>query len=119
MVVDDDADIRDALREHIEALGCYVVLAVDGLYALEALRRCPAPCLVLVDLNMPRLDGEGFVRCVRADASNCHLAIASMSAERHRACPDQTQAHLNKPFPLAELEGIIQQYCREASRARH
>lgn len=113
MIVDDDAEIRDALREDIESLGCSVELAVDGLHALERLGNCPPPCLVLLDLNMPRLDGEGFVRRVREDACLCRLAIASMTAERHRRRPDTTQAHLNKPFALADLECLVERYCRD------
>ncbi len=120
MVVDDNVDVRDALREHIEALGCSVVVAVDGVDALERLGSCPPPCLVLLDLNMPRLDGEGFVLRVRDDACHCRLAIASMTAERDRHRPEKTQAHFHKPFALDELEEVIQQHCREpGSMANH
>jgi CheY-like chemotaxis protein len=113
MVVDDDADVRDALRDYVEGLGCAVVAAVDGVHALECLESCPPPCLVLLDLNMPRLDGEGFVRRVRADGCHCGLAIASMTAERHRSQPEMTVAHLHKPFDLDDLERIIRGFCRE------
>ena len=112
LVVDDDADIRAALREHIESLGCSVVVAVDGVDALECLGGCAAPCLVLLDLNMPRLDGEGFARRVRDHACHCGLPIASMTAERQRVRPENTQAHLDKPFDLADLEAIIRRFCR-------
>jgi CheY-like chemotaxis protein len=114
LVVDDDADIRDALHEYVEGLGCAVVAAVDGVDELECLETCPPPCLVLLDLNMPRLDGEEFVRRIRADFCHCGLAIASMTAEHHRSQPEMTEAHLHKPFDLAELERIIRGFCRGA-----
>jgi CheY-like chemotaxis protein len=115
LVVDDDVEIRDALREYIESLGRAVVVAVDGIDALDALTRT-APCLVLLDLNMPRLDGEGFVRSVRRDACRCRLAIASMTAE-YRRVPPETEAHFHTPFHLDELDPVIQRFCRLPVRA--
>ena len=117
MVVDDDADIRESLRECIEDLGCSVVVAIDGVHALECLDSCPPPCLVLLDLNMPRLDGEGFLRRIRGDDCHCRLAVASMTAERHRLRPQETEAHLHKPFALVELQGLVQRFCRNADAA--
>ena len=115
MVVDDDADIRESLREYIQDLGCQVVVAVDGVHALECLDVCPPPCLILLDLNMPRLDGEGFLRSVRGDACRRCLAIASMTAGEHRGLPRETEAHLRKPFALADLEKLTVRFCRDAA----
>jgi CheY-like chemotaxis protein len=118
MVVEDDADIRGVLRECLEHLGCSVVIAVDGVHGLECLDTCPPPCLVLLDLNMPRLDGEGFLRRVRDDVRLCELPIVSMTAEPHRRRPDMTEAHLHKPFALPDLERIVRRLCRSAALHR-
>jgi len=51
IVVDDDADIRELIRVHVESLGCTAVLAADGLDALDCLACGPTPCLILLDIK--------------------------------------------------------------------
>src|SRR5512141_95703 len=85
LIVDDDPDIREALRDYIERLGYEVVVAADGAEALLCLKYGPVPALMLIDLNMPRLDGEAFAARVR-DATSCHsdVPIVAMSASSRR-----------------------------------
>jgi CheY-like chemotaxis protein len=113
LVVDDDPAIRQALTECFEELGCSVTVAVDGHDALDALEHCPPPCFVLLDLNMPRLDGEGFARLVRA--SDCHrcVPIVSMSAGRDRLSSPMNHSHVEKPFSFESLEPTIEQLCQD------
>jgi len=61
MVVDDDADVREALAMTLELHGYLVLLAKDGAEALTLLRgdEC-RPCLILLDLMMPRMSGLEF-----------------------------------------------------------
>jgi CheY-like chemotaxis protein len=61
LVVDDDRDIRDSLVEVLEDHGYRAVTAANGRDALDLLRAgaCP-PCLILLDLMMPVMDGRGF-----------------------------------------------------------
>ena len=111
LVVDDDADIRDALQCCLHDLGCTAVTAVDGLDALERLERGARPCVILLDLNMPRLDGEGFAWQVRRDVRHSTLPIISMSAGAQRLSPPMVQAHLVKPFELDGLASNIHRHC--------
>jgi CheY-like chemotaxis protein len=61
LVVDDDRDIRDSLIEMLEDHGYAAVGAGNGIEALEVLRTCSAPpCLILLDLMMPVMDGREF-----------------------------------------------------------
>jgi CheY-like chemotaxis protein len=62
LVVDDDDDSRDGLIELVEGLGYSASGARDGNDALDYLRREARPALMLVDLNMPRVDGMTFFR---------------------------------------------------------
>jgi CheY-like chemotaxis protein len=112
MIVDDDSDAREALREHFTRLGCPVVVAADGLEALEALPRSPPPCVILLDLNMPRLGGEGFLQRVRGDERTSGLVVALMTAESHRPSSVRTDAQLDKPFALGDVDRIVQLHCR-------
>ena len=113
LVVDDDAEIRDALTDCFEALGCSVVAAVDGIHALECLGKSPKPCLVLLDLNMPRLDGEGFAQFVRAHACHRRLPIVSMSAGVEQLGPPLVECHRSKPFEFSTLMPLIDRLCQD------
>lgn len=115
LVVDDDPDVREALRDHIEKLGCSVVLAVDGVDGLAVLETCPRPCLVVLDVNMPRMDGGSFARAVRRHAGFSGLPIVSMSAGMRCLGPPEVHCHLDKPFCLDRLEPEIARFCREPS----
>src|SRR5215467_13475789 len=67
MVVDDDEDIREVLRLFLQIDGYRVTTATDGVDALEQLKKtCERPSLILLDLMMPRMDGEQFMKTLRA-----------------------------------------------------
>ena len=63
LVVDDDFDVRDSIRDVLSDEGLSVVLAENGREALEYLESGgPRPCVILLDWMMPVMDGEEFVR---------------------------------------------------------
>jgi CheY-like chemotaxis protein len=64
LVVEDDSDLRELLRVWLEAAGAEVRDAADGIAAIESVRRS-RPDLIVCDLQMPGLDGCGFVEVVR------------------------------------------------------
>lgn len=67
LVVDDDAAIRETLRELLEDAGYHVREAADGVAALRALRASEERLVALVDLKMPRMDGHALLDVVAAD----------------------------------------------------
>lgn len=73
LTVDDSRMMREMLLMVLKAAGFNVVQAEDGQEGLEALERIK-PDVIITDINMPRLDGYGFIEGVRGD-------------ERHRATP--------------------------------
>ena len=82
MVVDDDDDVRKMLCVVLEGEGYTTVGAADGIEALERMRGAP-PALVLVDLTMPRMGGEGLSRSMKDDASLADIPIAIISGQTH------------------------------------
>jgi twitching motility two-component system response regulator PilG len=64
LVVDDEPDVRDLARAILERAGCDVVTAEDGIDALEKITDGFEPLVILLDLEMPRLDGEGVLRAL-------------------------------------------------------
>jgi Response regulator receiver domain len=65
LVVDDDADVRHALVESLAHAGISAFHAFDGLEALERIRAGCRPCSIVLDVNMPRLDGVFRMRSHR------------------------------------------------------
>jgi CheY-like chemotaxis protein len=80
LLVDDDADIREALKLALELEGYDVALARDGGEAWALLDRDVRPCLVLLDLAMPVLSGPELLARIRADARLAALPIVILTA---------------------------------------
>lgn len=106
LVVDDNADLRDHLvrllapRYDVEAV-------VDGEDALQAVRRRP-PDLVLSDVMMPRLDGLGLVRALRADPKTRTVPVVLLSARAGQEASVEgldagADDYVSKPFTAVEL----------------
>jgi len=106
LVVDDNADLRDyifgLLSPHYD-----VTVASDGQEGLEAVRKNP-PEIVVSDVMMPRLDGFGLVRELRADAETASLPIILLSARAGEEAAIEgldvgADDYLMKPFSAPEL----------------
>lgn len=110
LVAEDDEPIRLALGELLQLEGYDVVLACDGVDALDKLSR-EAPALLVTDLEMPRLDGAGLCRRVREH--DAELPIVVLSAA-HDLSPVRRYADavVRKPFDIDVLIGMIAQFIR-------
>ncbi len=111
-MVEDDDDIREALVELLVLEGHEVVTAVDGVAALEVLDRLE-PSLVLVDLMMPRMNGNEFVDRVRARGQTA-LPIAVLTASPG-PLPDGADAVLKKPFDAGALVELVRRLTASAA----
>jgi len=107
MVVDDSLTVRKITTRLLEREGYQVITAKDGLEALEQMRET-LPAIMLVDIEMPRMDGFDLTRNVRGDARTRDIPIimiSSRTAEKHRsqAAALGVNAFLGKPYQEAEL----------------
>jgi two-component system chemotaxis response regulator CheY len=75
LVVDDSAIIRKILTAYLQRFGFTVTVAEDGRQALDRLSTMATSDLVLVDWNMPEMDGIAFIRAVRAQAHYAALPL--------------------------------------------
>lgn len=117
LVVDDDADIRETLIDLIRDHGYDAVGATDGHDALGRLRASdPKPCLILLDLMMPRMDGWQFREAQRKDPALADIPVVVISAYRHshRGVELGAVDHLDKPVPLEPLIDVIHRHCPAA-----
>lgn len=111
LIIDDDRLMRETLAEALADMGVTAEGAADGLEGLARLRQGPRPCAVLLDLRMPRLDGAGFLREVRADPVLSDLPVITMSGLDDEEVPRTAAAALRKPFDLDELARILASLC--------
>ncbi len=108
LIVDDEEDVRESLRDVVELVGCSAILAASGEEALEILagRR---PCLVVLDLLMPGMTGTETLAAMRRNPllSTLPVLISTSSPERApRGVP-----LLPKPIDIDALCGWIRRLC--------
>jgi CheY-like chemotaxis protein len=110
LVVEDDDDIRDAIGEILENEGYEIALAENGERALDILAELPRPCLLLVDLVMPRMDGWQLVNRLSHDDRLATIPVVVISATSNPATvpPHPT---LKKPVDLEILLQIVREHC--------
>jgi signal transduction histidine kinase len=110
LVVDDEEPMRDSCRQVLERAGCQVAAVCDGASALEAIA-CNCPEVVLLDLRMPGMPGEEFLRRARGLDPEL-VAVAVTGYPTLSSAIDVMKAgaydYLPKPFKAEELRIIIQ-----------
>jgi two-component system, chemotaxis family, chemotaxis protein CheY len=110
LVVEDNDDIREAIGELLESEGYEIALAEDGERALELLAQLPRPCLLLVDLVMPRMDGWQLLQSLSRDDRLATIPVVVMSAASN-ATTVPIHSTLKKPLDLEILMQIVHDHC--------
>ncbi|WP_211451709.1 Hpt domain-containing protein [Collimonas antrihumi] len=114
MVVDDSLTVRRVTQRLLSREGYQVVLAKDGVDALEQLQAI-TPDVMLVDIEMPRMDGFDLSRNIRNDERTRHIPIimiTSRTAAKHRSYAMElgVNEYLGKPYQEDELISTIKSY---------
>ena len=94
--------------ELLEKDGRAIVTARDGQEALERLTEVPRPCLILLDLSMPRMNGWEFLRRQSTDPSIADIPTIVLSGSR---LPAGAKHQLAKPVDIDRLLALVDQYC--------
>ena len=115
LVVDDDADIRQLLRELLERIGYVVDEAEDGKTALRRLF-ANAPSLVILDVTMPELDGYQTLERIRdlSDVPVLMLTARTQELEKVRGLSAGADDYVAKPFGRQELLARVQALLRRS-----
>ncbi len=123
MVVDDSLTVRRVTQRLLVREGYQVVLAKDGIDALEQLQSI-TPDVMLVDIEMPRMDGFDLTRNVRSDSRTNHIPIimiTSRTADKHRnyAAELGVNEYFGKPYReddlLAAISGFVNKQVESVS----
>ncbi len=103
LIIDDSRAMRAIIRKTLTEVGIEVVEAGDGREGLELLRQAPDTELVLIDWNMPVMNGIDFVKAVRSDRTFDPVRIMMVTTETSqdqliRALETGANEYLMKPF---------------------
>jgi CheY-like chemotaxis protein len=113
LIVDDEPDIRDSLREWLEDEGYHVATAADGGEALALLEDGqPLPCLVILDLLMPNVSGNEVYRRMQGDPRLAGIPVVVSTSDPSRA-PSGVLI-MKKPVSFKHLLGTVRQHCSRA-----
>jgi CheY-like chemotaxis protein len=115
LIVDDDPYIRDALVELLTDEGYDVRAASNGREALTMIAN-ERPCLVLLDLMMPVMDGLTFLRHVRASIPDRAIQVVLMTAAPARIPARVGLPVVTKPIEIHALLDLVRRHCQPEAR---
>ena len=113
LIVDDQLTSRALIRDGLQQLGIVnIEMAADGEEGLKVMMQRPVH-LIISDLNMPKLDGIGFLRAVRANAPTKNAAFIMLTGRGDRdiiatAAKYGVNNYLVKPFTMPTLKSAIE-----------
>ena len=112
IVVDDQALFRRSVQDRLRSDGYDVVAAENGIEALELLQAAPGPCVVLLDLMMPVMNGVEFLQALdrRGETGNVRVMLVSGHGVVDRVALDSKRvvARLQKPLEMDELRSALE-----------
>jgi CheY-like chemotaxis protein len=116
VVIEDDHDTREAFEDVLRLSGYEVLAAENGRRALELLRSSPAlrPCIILLDIMMPEMNGWEFLEQQRRDPALASIPVVVVSADtsaQARAAGQNIAGFLKKPIALDALSETLERYC--------
>ena len=114
LVVDDDTELRESFIEVLQDSGFLTASAANGFEALQQLRTDSLPCLILLDLMMPRMDGRTFRERQLEDSRLRDIPVVVVSACRDVAAETRglrAAAVLKKPLDIHDLLAAVKTHC--------
>jgi CheY-like chemotaxis protein len=117
LVVEDNEDNRDSLSRRLERRGFEVLIATDGRHGVE-MAAAEKPDLILMDMNMPEMDGWEATRKIKATPDAAHVPVIALTAhamtgDRERALESGCSDYHTKPVEfqklIAQIETLLQQ----------
>ena len=111
LIVEDDPGIRETLKFALELEGHTVFTASDGKEGLEILATIPKPCLILLDLMMPVMNGWEFAEVIEKDEILSSIPVVVLTAFADKAKTIRAQGVIIKPVDLDLLSKTINHWC--------
>jgi CheY-like chemotaxis protein len=114
LLVEDEDDIRESLTLLLELRGYKVDSAANGREALSVIRKNSLPCMVILDLNMPLMDGWQLREVMLRDPELSEVPVVIVSGVGKHKTATQLAAvgHFTKPVDLKTLFALLEQHCK-------
>jgi CheY-like chemotaxis protein len=114
LIVEDFDDTRDLLATIVRLKGCEASEATNGQEAIDVARR-EQPDLILMDLNLPILDGWEATRRIHLQRETSHIPVVAISAQcvgdwRERALKAGARECMQKPVNFAAMDSLLERY---------
>jgi CheY-like chemotaxis protein len=110
LIVEDDEDVREAMVHVLQAEGYDAVPAADGVDALGHLQAGLEPCLILLDLMMPRMSGWQFIEHQDVRASRAPIVVVSAYGTADEMRSAGVAAYMRKPVDIDALLELVAQH---------
>ena len=122
LLADDDVLIRRLVQPHLERAGFRTLLAENGARAWELIMT-ETPELIILDIEMPEMDGLGLLRLLKSIASTNSVPVIIISASYERPLQEEAKTcgavgFLTKPFSPAQLLALIRRIAAENKKLR-
>jgi two-component system chemotaxis response regulator CheY len=114
LVVEDNEEVREVLTEMLRAEGAEVACAADGAEGWARATATPRPCLILLDLKMPVMDGIEFLKRRKADPELSQVPVIMLTGTADLAGREAElnfQGFLRKPFDPVRLMELVRRHC--------
>lgn len=111
LIIEDDQAIRDSLKLALELEGYNVYTASNGQDGINLLKEIPRPCIILLDLMMPVMNGWEFVNVIEDDVALTTIPVVVVSAYSDRAKTIKVDGVIKKPVDLDVLPKTVREFC--------
>ncbi|MCW8195854.1 response regulator [Proteobacteria bacterium 005FR1] len=119
LIVEDEPDIRETLKDILELEGFSVTTAANGREALQRVEEIQRPCLILLDLMMPVMDGWQFLHILKDERKHVFatipVVVISAAADVSAVQQQYGCKAIKKPVSISTLVELAHEYCEPAS----
>ena len=110
-IIEDEAEIRENLKMFLELEGFQIFSAENGKEALEILDTIPQPCLILLDLLMPVMTGNEFLKAKSLQDQLAAIPVYVISGVANIPKLNGISGFIKKPFELDRVLSMVKRFC--------
>jgi CheY-like chemotaxis protein len=119
LIIEDEPDLRETLKDLLEISGFEVMTAANGKEGLERIRHAGVPCLILLDLMMPVMNGWQFLEALETDGTAAEkkpsVVIVSAAVDILGVDSKYGCVLMKKPININDLIHLAHQHCNAAA----